>query len=97
MPPVMICAEDISNGKPDPEGYLAAAGRLGVSARDCIVIEDAPAGIEAARNAGMRAIAIAATYPTDALDSADGVAGRLSDLTARVDRDQILMTINASA
>jgi mannitol-1-/sugar-/sorbitol-6-phosphatase len=96
-PPVMICAEDISKGKPDPEGYLAAASRLGVIAADCIVIEDAPAGIEAARNAGMRSIAIAATYPTDALEAADRVAVRLSDLTARPDRDQILITINDSA
>jgi mannitol-1-/sugar-/sorbitol-6-phosphatase len=42
-PAVMICADDITRGKPDPEGYLTAAARLGYSAADCIVIEDAPA------------------------------------------------------
>jgi sugar-phosphatase len=80
MPTVMICADDISRGKPDPEGYLKAAANLRQSSHDCIVIEDAPAGIEAARNAGMRAIAIACTYPADRLRDADAVVDRLSDL-----------------
>lgn len=48
-PSIMICAEEISRGKPDPEGYLTAAARLGRSPEDCIVIEDAPAGIETPR------------------------------------------------
>ena len=82
MPSVMICAEDLSRGKPDPEGYLTAALRLGRASKDCIVIEDAPAGIEAAHNAGMRVIAIAATYPADQLSAADLVVERLIDLTA---------------
>jgi len=82
MPSVMICAEDLSRGKPDPEGYLTAAMRLGQPPKDCIVIEDAPAGIEAAHNAGMRAIAIAATYPTEQLAAADLVVDRLADLTS---------------
>ena len=81
MPSVMICAEDISRGKPDPEGYLTAALRLGQASKDCIVIEDAPAGIEAAHNAGMRVIAIAATYPADQLSAADLVVERLTDLS----------------
>lgn len=82
MPSVMICAEDLSRGKPDPEGYLTAALRLGRASKDCIVIEDAPAGIEAARNAGMRVIAIAATHPADQLQAADLVVERLTDLSA---------------
>lgn len=82
MPSVMICAEDLSRGKPDPEGYLTAALRLGRASKDCIVIEDAPAGIEAAHNAGMHVIAIAATYPADQLSAADLVVERLTDLTA---------------
>jgi sugar-phosphatase len=81
MPSVMICAEDISHGKPDPEGYLTAALRLGRGSKDCIVIEDAPAGIEAAHNAGMRVVAIAATYPADQLSAADLVVERLTDLS----------------
>jgi beta-phosphoglucomutase-like phosphatase (HAD superfamily) len=80
MPSVMICAEDLSRGKPDPEGYLTAAMRLGQPPKDCIVIEDAPAGIEAAHNAGMRVIAIAATYPSEQPGAADIVVERLTDL-----------------
>lgn len=80
MPSVMICAEDLSRGKPDPEGYLTAAMRLGQPPKDCIVIEDAPAGIEAAHNAGMRVIAIAATYRSEQLGAADIVVERLTDL-----------------
>jgi len=77
----MICAEDLSRGKPDPEGYLTAAMRLGQPPKDCIVIEDAPAGIDAAHNAGMRVIAIAATYPAGRLSGADLIVERLTDLS----------------
>jgi beta-phosphoglucomutase-like phosphatase (HAD superfamily) len=55
--------------------------RLGQPPKDCIVIEDAPAGIEAAHNAGMRAIAIAATYPAEQLSAAELVVERLADLS----------------
>src|SRR5690606_1782193 len=53
FPPVLVCADDVRAGKPEPEGYLTAASRLGVNPSDCIVVEDAPPGIEAARQAGM--------------------------------------------
>jgi mannitol-1-/sugar-/sorbitol-6-phosphatase len=95
MPSVMICAEDISRGKPDPEGYLTAAMRLGQPPKDCIVIEDAPAGIEAAHNAGMRVIAIASTYPADGLSAADIVVERLADLSSIVwDGEQGVIEVN---
>jgi mannitol-1-/sugar-/sorbitol-6-phosphatase len=93
MPRVMICAEEIAHGKPNPEGYLAAAKRLGMAAADCIVIEDAPAGIEAARNGGMRVIGVATTYPAARLEGADAVVARLSDLTIQPSGDQILITM----
>ncbi len=54
----IVCAEDVSKGKPDPEVYLTAASRLGVSPERCIVVEDAVAGIEGARLAGMRSIGV---------------------------------------
>lgn len=56
IPKVLITAGDVANGKPDPEGYLLAAKRLGVAADRCIVFEDTFAGHEAARRAGMRSI-----------------------------------------
>jgi sugar-phosphatase len=94
-PAVMICADDITRGEPDPEGYLAAAARLGFSAADCVVIEDAPAGIESARAAGMRAIAVATTYPPEALRSADAVVARLADLTVERAGDEIEISFPA--
>jgi sugar-phosphatase len=52
-PPVMVTADDVARGKPDPQGYLAAAAALGVAPEACIVVEDAPSGAAAARAAGM--------------------------------------------
>jgi sugar-phosphatase len=95
-PPVMICADEIARGKPDPEGYLTAAARLGVLAADCVVIEDAPAGIESARAAGMRTVAIAVTYPVDQLTGADAIVARLTDLIVVSNGDEIQIDIPES-
>jgi len=54
----IVSAEDVHRGKPDPEVYLLAASRVGVPAERCIVVEDANAGIEGARRAGMRSIGV---------------------------------------
>ena len=51
-PPVLVTVEDVSAGKPDPEGYLSAARQLGVEPADCVVVEDTEAGLEAGRRAG---------------------------------------------
>lgn len=88
-PSVMVCADEIVHGKPDPEGYLIAAARLGRAAADCIVIEDTPAGIESAQAAGMRAIAVASTYPREQLTAADAVVERLADLSVVRHGDRI--------
>ena len=95
VPSVMICADEIVRGKPDPEGYLVAAERLNEAPADCIVIEDAPLGIEAARAAGMRVIAIASTYPREQLTGADAVVERLSDLNVVSDDQTIRIEIAA--
>ena len=52
----IVSAEDVHRGKPDPEVYLLAASRVGVAAERCIVVEDASAGIEGGRRAGMRTL-----------------------------------------
>lgn len=57
----VVGAADVSRGKPDPEIFLLAARRLGVDAADCVVFEDAPAGIEAARRAGMQCVVLTTT------------------------------------
>jgi mannitol-1-/sugar-/sorbitol-6-phosphatase len=93
QPAVMICADEIARGKPDPEGYLTAAARLGRSASDCVVIEDTPAGIESAQAAGMRVVAIATTYPLEHLTGADAVVERLTDLTVVNKGDEIQIDI----
>jgi sugar-phosphatase len=79
-PTVLITAEDVGQGKPHPQVYLEAAARLHVAPARCIVIEDAPAGIEAARAAGMRVLAVATTHEPAALQDADAVVMQLLDL-----------------
>lgn len=61
-PTVMITAEDVVVGKPDPSGYRLAAARLGVDAADCLIFEDASAGIQAAEAAGATVLVITATH-----------------------------------
>ena len=63
IPEVLITAEDVGRGKPDPQGYLLAAERLGASPNRCLVFEDAPAGIEAGMRAGCDVVAIRAAQP----------------------------------
>lgn len=62
LPPLMISAEDVERGKPAPDCFLAAADRLGVAAEDCLVFEDAAAGIAAAEAAGARVVVVTATH-----------------------------------
>ena len=80
MPKVLVCAEDIQRGKPDPEGYLTAAELLGVDPAGCVVIEDTPPGLEAARAGGMRSIGVCGTYAADALWMADYTVPHLKAL-----------------
>jgi sugar-phosphatase len=58
MPPVVVPAEDVTHGKPDPEGYLRAASLLGRDPRETVVFEDAPAGIESARASGAQVVVV---------------------------------------
>src|SRR5262249_26366909 len=66
-PRVLGCSEGTQAGKPAPDGYLAAAGQLGAAPRDCLVVEDVPAGIEAGRAAGMLVVGITTNHPAAAL------------------------------
>jgi len=82
VPHVLICSEDTPRGKPDPAGYLLAAQRLNASPGDCVVVEDAPAGIRAGRAAGMFVVALATTPDAAALGEADVVVPSLLSLHA---------------
>jgi len=76
---VIVGEEDVTRGKPDPEGFLLAARRLGVPPEECVVIEDAPVGVEAAKRGGMRCVGVSRDRPRDALAKADLVVETLED------------------
>jgi beta-phosphoglucomutase family hydrolase len=77
----IVTAEDVSHGKPDPEVFLVAAGRISVPPERCVVFEDAFVGIEAAHRGGMKAVAVATTNPIETLHLADIAVHRLDELT----------------
>jgi beta-phosphoglucomutase len=83
----ILSADEIKEGKPAPDGYLAALAALrqqpsleDLQASDCLVIEDAPRGIEAAHAANMRCLAIASSHPKEVLEQADWVVSNVGDL-----------------
>lgn len=78
FPRVFITGDMVKKGKPDPEGYLRGARELGCSPADCLVFEDAPPGVAAARAAGMRVVGVLTTHPPDALSP---VVLRIQDFT----------------
>ena len=77
---VIVSGEEVVHGKPDPAVFLLAAERLGIKPADCVVIEDALVGIEAAKRAGMPVLAVATTNPIEALSSADAAVSGLMDV-----------------
>lgn len=83
VPNVLVTADDVVHGKPHPEPYLRGAERLGFPAAECLVIEDAPAGIESARAGGFKVIGIMSTYAADALEHADTVVGKLEQIRVK--------------
>lgn len=80
-PPVLVTSDDVSVGKPEPEPYLRSAELLGVEPADCVVIEDAPAGVTAGLAAGMRVIAVTHTYRAEVLGHATVVVDALPQVT----------------
>jgi len=80
-PDVLVSSDSVERGKPDPEAFLLAARRLGVAPADCVVLEDAPAGIAAGRAAGCYVIALRTTHADAELAGADAIVDDLSRLT----------------
>jgi beta-phosphoglucomutase len=93
----IIAAEDVARGKPEPDGFLAALGRFGfilrphpsIVAAECLAIEDTAYGVQAARRAGMRVLAVCHTASADALAAADLVRPSL----AATDLDDVLRRV----
>jgi HAD superfamily hydrolase (TIGR01509 family) len=79
----LVAEDDASKGKPDPEGFLVAASRVGVEPARCVVVEDAPAGLQAAKSGGMRAVGVATTHPAAELGDADLIVDSLADEAVR--------------
>ena len=78
---VTVSGNEVSRGKPDPEIFLLAARRLGVSPSECVVIEDSPHGMRAARAAGMRVVAITSRYTQGVELPADVIVSSVVELT----------------
>jgi mannitol-1-/sugar-/sorbitol-6-phosphatase len=93
-PEVLICGEDVEHGKPAPDGYLAAARALGADAAECVVLEDAPPGVEAAAAAGMRALAVTTTHGAPELGRALATIPDLSSLAVRVDGPALSVSVH---
>ena len=83
LPAVIITSEDVSNGKPAPDGYRLGAERLGLDPKQCVVFEDAPPGIAAGLAAGARVVALRTTHPDADFSSAAAVIPDYTGLRVR--------------
>jgi mannitol-1-/sugar-/sorbitol-6-phosphatase len=84
VPEVLITADDVTVGKPSPEPYQRACGELHVPANECLVIEDAPAGVTAGKSAGMTVFAVATTHAEELLFEADQVFSSMDAVSVRL-------------
>ena len=85
IPDILVTADDVTHGKPDPEPYRRGAELLKANPADCIVFEDAPAGIRSAHAAGMKVISMPSTYPAADLHEADVIVPGLASIHIRLD------------
>lgn len=92
-PPALVSADDVAQGKPAPECYLAGATLLGVAPAGCVVFEDAPPGIAAGNAAGMRVVGVATTYDADDLSDTHAVVKDLSDVYIEVVGEELRMEL----
>jgi beta-phosphoglucomutase family hydrolase len=86
----VVGAADVARGKPNPDVFLLAAERCGCAPEHCIVFEDAPLGVEAARRAGMRAVVLTTTLPASAFAEFDNIIRIASDFS-QLDLDDLLV------
>jgi sugar-phosphatase len=93
IPNILVSAEDVTNGKPHPEPYLKGAKLSGREPADCLVIEDAPAGIKSAHAGGMKAVGLTTTFPAAELHEADAVIQSLSQVKVSLGDDRLLIRI----
>jgi beta-phosphoglucomutase len=82
----LITGEQVSNGKPNPEPYLLCAQKLSATPSECLVVENAPMGIESAKKAGMFCVAICSTLGKEHLGLADEILNTISELSSLLDQ-----------
>ncbi|HEX4604454.1 MAG TPA: HAD-IA family hydrolase [Candidatus Angelobacter sp.] len=97
VPTHLVTADDVVHGKPSPEPFLKGAALLGFAPSDCMVFEDSPAGLAAARAAGAQIIALQTTHPFAALSAAGTVIASLAEVNAELRQETILLTVHARA
>ena len=93
VPDMMVVAEDSKRGKPAPDAYLLGAERLGVAPADCIVFEDAPAGIAAGKAAGATVLGLRTNYDPNDLREADATIADLGSIQVRRESDEFVVTL----
>jgi mannitol-1-/sugar-/sorbitol-6-phosphatase len=96
LPKALVTADDVANGKPHPEPYLKGAKQLGVSPEECLVIEDAPAGIRSAHAGGMKVVGFASTYDRGNLTEADAVVDGFEQLSVTVEKAGLQVSVRAA-
>jgi len=82
----VIAGNQVKHGKPHPEPYLKAAKRLGAKPSECIVVENAPLGIESAKRAGIFCIALTTSLPKEYLKAADIIVNELEEITGFIEK-----------
>lgn len=90
-PAVFVTAEQVRHGKPDPQGYLLAAQRLGREPAECVVFEDAPAGVAAARAAGARVVALTTTHTRELLTGAERTIDDLTVVRVTLEGSELIV------
>jgi HAD superfamily hydrolase (TIGR01509 family) len=89
---VIVTSEMVKKGKPDPEAYLLAASTFNIDPRDCLVFEDAPAGIMAAKAAGMKVIGVVTTHSREQLSEADYLIDDFSKINFKLVGSSVWLT-----
>lgn len=81
---VLVCGSDIVKNKPDPEIFLTASKKMGLEPHDCIVVEDAPSGVKAAKSAGMKCLALLTSFTSEQLNAANWIAKDFEQYPAEI-------------
>ena len=91
-PEKLVAGDMVTNGKPHPEPYQRGAALLGVAPEECIVIEDAPAGVGAGKAAGARVLAVLGTHTEEELEQADWIVPSLDEVQFTASEDGLTLT-----